>query len=142
LGVVPNTPKPAYCPAKPEQAPKVKRKAASSEQESWKSSFAQAAGGGQSADKSSSGSSRPDGVGYEIKFVIISSGNVTPTWKLVKISGNTAASPLLNLSRTRTHDLIITIGPNSTATDNHQLASEITSGINKANNSTAAQGGM
>jgi hypothetical protein len=33
----------------------------------------------------SGGSLKPDAVSYEIKFVIVSSANVTPTWKLVRI---------------------------------------------------------
>jgi len=46
----------------------------------------------------------------EIKFEIVSSGNITPTWKLVRISANQTA-PLFNTSRDRTQDLIITMGP-------------------------------
>jgi hypothetical protein len=60
------------------------------------------------------GNSTPDTVSYEIKFVIVSSGNITPTWKLVKVSANTAGT-FFNTGRTRTHDLIITIGPGSGA---------------------------
>lgn len=54
---------------------------------------------------------KPDTVTYEIKFIIVSSGNVTPTWKLVRWSANTGMTPLFGMGRTRTHDLIITIGP-------------------------------
>ena len=79
------------------------------------------------------GSIKPDTVSYEIKFVIVSSGNVTPTWKLVRFSANTASSPLFNVGRTRTHDLIITIGPNSNATDNVHLANQIGSAVSNAN---------
>jgi hypothetical protein len=71
---------------------------------------------------------KADTISYEIKFVIISNGNVTPTWKLVKVSANTASAPLFGVGRTRTHDLIITIGPNTIATDNSSLASQINSG--------------
>jgi hypothetical protein len=48
---------------------------------------------------------------YEIKFVIVSNGNITPTWKLVNVTANSGNLPFLNLGRTRTHDLILTIGP-------------------------------
>jgi hypothetical protein len=45
----------------------------------------------------------------EIKFEIVSSGSVTPMWKLALISADTASS-LYTGSRDRTQDLIITIG--------------------------------
>lgn len=67
-----------------------------------------------------SGSQKPDTVSYEIKFVIVSSGNITPTWKLVNVSANTSGT-FFSTGRTRTHDLIITIGPN----DNRTLYSHL-----------------
>ncbi len=73
---------------------------------------------------------KTDAISYEIKFVIVSSGSVTPTWKLVKVAANTAATPFFSTGRTRTHDLIITIGPNTTATMNNHLASQIAAGVN------------
>jgi hypothetical protein len=82
-------------------------------------------GGGGSATKA-------DTISYEIKFVIVSSGNITPTWKLLKVSANTS-SPLFGLGRTRTHDLIVTIGPDNTTTSNSNLASQISSGVASAN---------
>jgi hypothetical protein len=82
---------------------------------------------------SGGGATKADTISYEIKFVIVSSGNVTPTWKLVRVSANTGSSPLFGLNRTRTHDLIITIGPNTTATDNSNLASQISSGVSSQN---------
>jgi hypothetical protein len=48
----------------------------------------------------------------EVKFEIVSSGNITPTWKLALVSANTA-SPFYTGSRDRTQDLIITIGGTS-----------------------------
>jgi hypothetical protein len=42
-------------------------------------------------------------------FTIVTSGNITPTWKLVRIS--TTSSPLAKTGRTRTYDLIVTFGP-------------------------------
>jgi hypothetical protein len=48
---------------------------------------------------------------YEVKFIVVSSGNVTPSWKLVTISANTGNLPLVSGGRTRTHDLVLTFGP-------------------------------
>jgi hypothetical protein len=47
---------------------------------------------------------------HEVKFEVISSGGVTPSWKLTTVSVNPTGS-LLSASRDRTHDLIITVGP-------------------------------
>jgi hypothetical protein len=52
-----------------------------------------------------------DVLSYEIKFVVVSNGNITPTWKLVNVTANSGNLPLLNAGRTRTHDLILTFGP-------------------------------
>lgn len=46
----------------------------------------------------------------EITFVVIFGGNVNPIWKFVQISGNSSASPLLNSMRTKTQDVLITLG--------------------------------
>jgi hypothetical protein len=46
---------------------------------------------------------------YEVQFVVTTSGNATPTWKLVHVSAN-PNGPLLALMRTRTDDVIITMG--------------------------------
>ena len=46
---------------------------------------------------------------YEVTFVVVYGGNVTPTWKLVDITANNN-SPLFNATRTRTHDVLITLG--------------------------------
>jgi hypothetical protein len=77
------------------------------------------AGQGQGA------ATKPDTVTYEIKFVIVSTGNVTPTWKLLRVSANTGNLPFFSVGRTRTHDLIITIGPPTQATANTFLAAQI-----------------
>jgi hypothetical protein len=71
------------------------------------------------------GKTAADTVSYEIKFVIVTSDNATPTWKLIPVSVNPASSPFFSTGRTRTHDLIITIGPNTTETSNSNLASQI-----------------
>lgn len=81
--------------------------------------------------KSSSGGQQPDTVTYEIKFVIVSSGSITPTWKLVKVSANTAGT-FFSTGRTRTHDLIITIGPTSGPQGQAALTSHLASQIGNA----------
>ena len=50
---------------------------------------------------------------YDLKFVVISNGNFSPVWKLVGVSANTGAMPFLSSGRTRTHELLLTFGPNS-----------------------------
>jgi hypothetical protein len=59
-----------------------------------------------------SGSFVSDSATYDNKFVIVSSGNVTPTWNLVRVA--TGSSTFLDMNRTRTHELLITIGPGTT----------------------------
>lgn len=87
---------------------------------------------------------KQDVISHEVKFVVVSSGNVTPGWKLKRVSVDQSGS-LLSAGRTRTHDLLITFGPMdttalakgirapSTAAQSSNLASEIglavTSGI-------------
>jgi hypothetical protein len=89
-------------------------------------------GGTGGAGSAGGGGVKPDTLSYEIKFVIVSSGNVTPTWKLVNISAN-ASSTLFSAGRTRTHDLIITIGPDDTGTLFSHLSSEIGQAVSGAN---------
>jgi hypothetical protein len=50
-------------------------------------------------------------ISHEVKFEIISNGNVSPQWKLVRVSGNTGSTPLFGVGRDRTQDLLITFGP-------------------------------
>jgi hypothetical protein len=54
---------------------------------------------------------KQDILSYHVKFIIISSGSITPTWKLVRISTGNGSLPLASINRTRTHDLLITFGP-------------------------------
>jgi len=51
----------------------------------------------------------------QITFVVIYGGNVTPIWKLVNITGS-SNSPFFNATRSRTHDVTITLGPLSSPT--------------------------
>jgi len=83
-------------------------------------------GGG--SDKGGGSSLGPLSVSLELKFVIISSGSITPTWKLLQVSANTSGT-LLSMGRVRTHDLIITIGPPDQNTTNAYLAQTIGSAV-------------
>jgi hypothetical protein len=80
-------------------------------------------------------SKKDDVFSYEVKFVVITNGNVTPAWKLVRVS-TSQGQPLAALGRTRSHDLLITFGPTespkngatpsfTTAASNSHLASQI-----------------
>jgi hypothetical protein len=46
----------------------------------------------------------------QITFVVSYSGNVTPGWKLVRVSANQSGN-FFNAQRTRTQDLVVTLGP-------------------------------
>lgn len=46
----------------------------------------------------------------EITFVVSYSGNVTPAWKLVRVTANQSGN-FFNAQRTRTQDLVVTLGP-------------------------------
>jgi hypothetical protein len=69
-------------------------------------------------------------ISHEITFVIVTGANVTPTWNLIRISANTGSLPFLDATRTRSHDLLITIGPTkkkqpAPEAQNAHLASQI-----------------
>jgi hypothetical protein len=49
---------------------------------------------------------------HDIKFDITTSGNITPSWKLIRANINPTGS-FFSTSRDRTHDLAITLGPGS-----------------------------
>jgi hypothetical protein len=50
-----------------------------------------------------------DTFSYQVTFVVVYGLGVNPTWKLVDISANTS-STLMNLTRSKTHDVTITLG--------------------------------
>ena len=54
-------------------------------------------------------------ISNHIKFEVVSSGNITPTWKLVRVSANPTGT-LFNTQRDRTHDLLLTFGPTDSKT--------------------------
>ncbi|SEM54789.1 hypothetical protein [Bradyrhizobium sp. OK095] len=73
---------------------------------------------------------------HDIKFEIVSNGNVNPQWKLVRFSGNTS-NALLAANRDRTQELIITFGPTqkgmlATAAANSHLATETGAAVSQA----------
>ena len=49
-------------------------------------------------------------ISHEVKFQVTTSGNLTPAWKLTRVSINQSGT-FLSASRDRTHDLTITLGP-------------------------------
>jgi hypothetical protein len=54
---------------------------------------------------------KKDVISHEVSFVIVYGGNITPTWKLVRVSANTGSGSFFGATRTKTQDLIITMGP-------------------------------
>lgn len=74
--------------------------------------------------------SKKDVISHEVTFVIIAGGNITPAWKLLRVSANQGALPFFGVQRTDTQDLVITMGPAfegelSTAAQNTVLAAQI-----------------
>ncbi|TPK89443.1 hypothetical protein [Mesorhizobium sp. B2-4-17] len=53
--------------------------------------------------------SKIDAISHDIRFDIVSSGGVAPTWKLVRFG--TGGNPLLSGQRDRSQDLVLTMGP-------------------------------
>jgi hypothetical protein len=82
---------------------------------------------------SSGGVFKQNVLSHEVKFEVVSTGGVTPAWKLVRANFN-QSSTLFATTRDRTHDLLITFGPIDptqkngglvTAAANAHLASQI-----------------
>jgi hypothetical protein len=75
---------------------------------------------------------------HEVRFDIVSSGNINPTWKLVLVSADTGSNPLFNTSRDRTQDLTITLGPakNGQLSTSQGQNSTLTSELNATLRST------
>lgn len=51
-----------------------------------------------------------DVISHQVKFEIQTSGDITPTWRLVRVTAN-GGGPFFGAGRTRTQDLTITFGP-------------------------------
>ena len=93
-------------------------------------------GGAPAGAAGKGGGTKPDTVTLEEKFIITTSGNFTPSWKLTRLSANTGSSPLFSTGRVRTHDVIITIGPqgsDTAATNNvQQIGNAVSNGLQRA----------
>jgi len=79
---------------------------------------------------SASGIFKQNVLSHEVKFEVVSTGGLTPAWKLVRANFNQTGT-LVAATRDRTHDLLITFGPGdskgltSQAANDSHLASEI-----------------
>jgi hypothetical protein len=69
-----------------------------------------AASGEITLPKSGSGPFKTNVLSHEVKFIVSSSGSLTPGLKLTRVSINQSGT-FLTASRDRTHDLTITLGP-------------------------------
>ena len=65
---------------------------------------------GTGLDRNTSAGVGQNAITHEVQFVVVTDGNVTPSWKLVRVSAN-QSSTLFDTQRQRTHDLIVTFGP-------------------------------
>ena len=54
---------------------------------------------------------KQDFLSLHVKFIVTSSGSVTPAWKLVRVTTGNGGLPLVGAGRVRTHDLLLTFGP-------------------------------
>lgn len=53
---------------------------------------------------------KADVLSYDVKFIVITSANASPTWRFVKLTAG-SNTPFVSANRTRTHELILTLGP-------------------------------
>lgn len=51
---------------------------------------------------------------HDVKFEVVTSGNITPAWKLVQASVNQGGT-FFSARRDRTHELLVTFGPSDPA---------------------------
>jgi hypothetical protein len=86
---------------------------------------------------SSSGIFKQNVLSHEVKFEVVSTGGITPAWKLVRANFNQSGT-FFSGTRDRIHDLIITMGPGDStgltteAANDAHLASQI--GLAVSNN--------
>ena len=93
------------------------------------------------APTSNSGVLKDNALSHDIKFDVVTSGNLTPGWKLTRVTVNNSP-PFLSASRDRTHDLSIIMGPGDktgltgnaalTAYEAQQIDSAIATGFRSA----------
>jgi len=72
---------------------------------------------------SASGAFGQNVLSHEVKFEVITSGGVTPAWKLSRVAVNPDGS-FVGVGRNRVSDLIVTFGPLDPKQDNKGLISE------------------
>jgi hypothetical protein len=72
----------------------------------------------------------PDTFTHEVDFVVMVNGSVTPSWTLVNVTANTAAT-LAMAGRNTTGDVIVSIGKASSLQDAQNIA-KLNSGFNNA----------
>jgi hypothetical protein len=53
---------------------------------------------------------KQNALSHEVKFEVVSTGSLTPSWKLVNVTVNQTGT-FFSTTRDRTHDLLITFGP-------------------------------
>lgn len=53
---------------------------------------------------------KQDVIQHQVKFEVVTGGSLTPGWRLARVSVNQSGS-LLSATRTRTHTLVLTLGP-------------------------------
>lgn len=76
---------------------------------------------------------KKDVISHEITFAIVYGGSITPSWKLLRISGNQGALPFFNVQRAPTQNLIITLGQATpTGVSNTAQATTLASQIGQA----------
>ncbi len=51
-----------------------------------------------------------DSIGHQVQFIVVATGNVTPSWTLVNFKGPGASGSFASLTDTRTHTLNIAMG--------------------------------
>jgi hypothetical protein len=53
----------------------------------------------------------PDATSQEIEFLTTIDGNISPTWKLLRVTAGGGAPGMFDANRSNTHDVIVSIGP-------------------------------
>jgi hypothetical protein len=70
---------------------------------------------------------------YDMKFAVVTNASINPVWKLVNLTAGTGSLPLLNLGRTRTHELVLTFGPGTNTPTDFALQTHFTGQIVNSN---------
>ena len=78
---------------------------------------------GVGKDPSKSAAVGQNAITHEVQFIVVTDGNITPQWRLVRVSAN-QNSPFFDTQRQRTHDLIVTFGPKDPNTGSLQQAAQ------------------